>query len=444
MKTSLKYIINNRRNKKENVTLPKELEREFQYSNYIKYVSKIKKFLISCIFAYLFQLVFYIIAPKLNIIDIETAKRYGLLCIYLTIISLLSYYLFYKEEKKCNKIKKTGNMDLIIAIINLVFYSFYANVKIGWTPINFIADILNFIMVMLLLLLSRRIKPLWVLIILFLGEICFLIFNPRIVEVLPVIALSNLIFIIVMVATSIYEITVSDFMLNINLENKNKIIEEEKNKSRELLLNILPEKVANELMETGKSEPKIFEDVSVIFSDFVGFTNISSRITPKKLIEELNDIYTKFDMIIKKHNCERIKTVGDAYMAVCGMPNINKNHAENIVRAGLEIIEFVENRNKNSDIEWKLRVGIHSGTVIAGIVGVDKFIYDIFGDTVNIASRMQSNSEPCRVNISSDTYKKIKDKFICKERNSTYVKGKGQMIMYFVEKPKLGARHLTF
>ncbi|MCP4344619.1 MAG: tetratricopeptide repeat protein [Desulfobacterales bacterium] len=217
------------------------------------------------------------------------------------------------------------------------------------------------------------------------------------------------------------------------LESAHDIIKLEKSKSDKLLLNILPVRVAEDLKERGKTEPESYENVTVYFSDIVGFTNISSTLEPNFLIDELNDIFTIFDNIIEKNQCERIKTIGDAYLCVCGMPMEDPNHAENIVKSSIQIIQYLKERNQYSETEWKIRIGIHTGKVVGGVVGVKKYIYDVFGDTINTASRMESNSEPMKINISEVTYKFVKDKFEFIEREPLEVKGKGEMKMYFVK-----------
>ena len=213
----------------------------------------------------------------------------------------------------------------------------------------------------------------------------------------------------------------------------NQIIAEEKEKSDNLLLNILPVRIANDLKETGKTEPELFKDITVYFSDIVGFTSTSSNLSPKELFDELNEIFTNFDEIIEKYECERIKTIGDAYLAVGGMNRKNPQPAINIVRAALAHIEYLKKRNKTSPIKWQIRVGIHTGDVIGGVVGIKKYIYDVFGNTINLAARMEQYSEPLKINISEDTYNYVKDSFSCIERDGIVVKGKGIMRMYFVE-----------
>ncbi|MEZ4524900.1 MAG: adenylate/guanylate cyclase domain-containing protein [Desulfobacterales bacterium] len=217
------------------------------------------------------------------------------------------------------------------------------------------------------------------------------------------------------------------------LEEAHLLIMEEKAKSDKLLLNILPVRVANDLKEKGKTEPESFENVTVYFSDIVGFTNLSSHLDPKVLIDELNDIFTAFDNIVEKHHCERVKTIGDAYLCVCGMPVKNPNHAENIVLSAIEIIRYVRQRNRASAIQWQIRIGIHTGKVVGGVVGIKKYIYDVFGDTINTASRMESNSEPMKINVSEATWQILSDRFPFVEREPVSVKGKGEMKMYFVD-----------
>ncbi|MDM8516099.1 adenylate/guanylate cyclase domain-containing protein, partial [Desulfobacterales bacterium HSG16] len=151
----------------------------------------------------------------------------------------------------------------------------------------------------------------------------------------------------------------------------------ERKKAEQLLFNILPETIAKELKKKGSIKPQLYEDISVFLSDIVGFTKLSSMLDPESLIEELNDMFTAFDDIMEKHDCERIKTIGDAYLAVCGMPEKNPLHAKNIVKAALEIIKYLEERNDNSLIQWKIRIGIHSGDVVGSIVGIKKYIYDV-------------------------------------------------------------------
>ncbi len=220
----------------------------------------------------------------------------------------------------------------------------------------------------------------------------------------------------------------------------NKIISEEKQKSDDLLLNILPAEIAKELKEKGSSEAKYFDSVSIMFTDFKDFTKLSEKIPSTELIQELNYCFKEFDNIITKHGVEKIKTIGDSYMAVCGLPAKYGNHAQKMVDAALEIRDFIENYKEKRQQEGKsffeMRIGINSGEVVAGIVGIKKFAYDIWGDAVNTASRMESNGEIGKVNISEATFNLVKDDFSFDYRGEMDAKGKGKIKMYFVEPKK--------
>lgn len=221
---------------------------------------------------------------------------------------------------------------------------------------------------------------------------------------------------------------------NIKLLELQEALQEAQHKSDKLLKNILPERVAHELKEHGKSTPECFENVSVFFSDIVDFTQNAAKMEPSEVISELSSMFTVFDRIFLKHGCERIKTIGDAYLGVSGMPDTDAKHAENIIRAAIEIIEYMNERNTTSKFKWQIRVGIHSGKVVGGIVGTEKYIYDVFGDTINIAARMEKHSEPMKINISNTTRQLIGDKFSFNKRDLTEVKGKGALQMYFIDK----------
>lgn len=204
-------------------------------------------------------------------------------------------------------------------------------------------------------------------------------------------------------------------------------------KSDALLLNIIPEKIVAELKETGNTTPEQFDQVTVLFSDLYNFTEISRQLTPDLLLAELNELFTAFDKIMEHYQCERIKTMGDAYLSVCGMPQPNPNHTELIAKSALAMVNYLEDRNKSHNLTWQIRIGIHSGSVIGGVVGVKKFIYDVFGDTINIAARVEQHSAPMKINVSETTYKLIKNKFSFVPRNPIQVKGIGQMQMYFLQ-----------
>ena len=219
------------------------------------------------------------------------------------------------------------------------------------------------------------------------------------------------------------------------IEKQHSELKAEKQKSDDLLLNILPAEIAEELKESGKSAAKHFDHVSVLFTDFVDFTKAGERMTPQELVGELHTCFKKFDEIISKYNIEKIKTIGDAYLAVSGLPQSNADHAINTVRAAIEIRDFIAQRKQAMpDKSFHIRIGIHSGSVVAGIVGVKKFAYDIWGDTVNTGARMEQHGEPGKINISQATYELIKDRFECHYRGKITAKNKGEMSMYFVER----------
>lgn len=209
-------------------------------------------------------------------------------------------------------------------------------------------------------------------------------------------------------------------------------VEEERKKSDALLLNILPEEIARELKEKGKAEARHYAQVTVLFTDFVNFTKISEQYTPAKLVSEIDYYFREFDRIMLKYGIEKIKTIGDAYMAVAGLPITSEDHAEKCVKAALEIIEFV-NRSQQDGHPLHIRVGLNSGHVVAGVVGQSKYAFDIWGDTVNTAARMEQNSEAGRVNISGATFALVKDKFNVIHRGKINAKNKGEIDMYFVE-----------
>ncbi|MFM9944626.1 MAG: adenylate/guanylate cyclase domain-containing protein [Bacteroidia bacterium] len=209
-------------------------------------------------------------------------------------------------------------------------------------------------------------------------------------------------------------------------------LDEEKQKSEDLLLNILPPEIAHELKQKGKSEARQFEHVTVLFTDFVNFTGISETLSPKELVSEIDLCFKTFDDIIEKHGLEKIKTIGDAYLAVCGMPEEDSKHAINTAQAALDIRKFIIKR-KSEGGKFEIRIGMHSGPLVAGIVGVKKFAYDIWGDTVNTAARMEQKSEPGKINISGATYELIKNHFTCTHRGKIEAKNKGMIDMYFVE-----------
>ncbi len=217
-------------------------------------------------------------------------------------------------------------------------------------------------------------------------------------------------------------------------------ITKEKHRSDELLLNILPEETAEELKNTGTAKAKSFDSVTVLFTDFKDFTKLSEILTPTQLVSEINECFSAFDHIMHKHGIEKIKTIGDAYMAAGGLPTKNDTHPGDVVRAALDIKKFMDEhkikKEAAGELFFRIRIGVHTGPVVAGIVGIKKFAYDIWGDTVNTASRMESSGEIGKVNVSGTTYEIIKDDFDCIHRGKLAAKNKGEIDMYFVEGEK--------
>ena len=220
------------------------------------------------------------------------------------------------------------------------------------------------------------------------------------------------------------------------IEKQKLLLEGEKEKLETLLLNVLPESTVEELKVKGRATARNYNKVTVMFTDFKGFTSISESLTPTDLVAKLDSFFVKFDEIIEKYNIEKIKTIGDAYMCAGGIPIRNKSNPIDVVLAALDIQRVMlelntEAKNKGEN-EWGLRLGIHTGIIIAGVIGIKRFAYDIWGDTVNVASRVETNGEVGKVNVSEATYQEIKDYFICEYRGKIYAKNKGDIDMYFV------------
>ncbi|MBL7795285.1 MAG: hypothetical protein JNJ90_02185 [Saprospiraceae bacterium] len=221
---------------------------------------------------------------------------------------------------------------------------------------------------------------------------------------------------------------------NREIENQKNQIEEERHKSDRLLLNILPGEVAQELRVHGYATPRFYERATVVFTDFLNFTSLSEKLSPEQLIDELDACFLGFDEICERHGLEKIKTIGDAYMCAGGLPVPNDTHPEDAVSAALEMMEWLQKRNETNPaaVFTAMRVGVHTGPVIAGVIGKNKFAYDIWGDAVNLASRLEELGEPGRINISGATWEAVKHRFPCTYRGKKEVHNKGLVDMYFV------------
>lgn len=218
--------------------------------------------------------------------------------------------------------------------------------------------------------------------------------------------------------------TMQDYLVKLEIEQK---------KSQELLLNILPEAIAERLKKEQGIIADEFAAVSVMFADIVGFTQLSASILPKELVHLLNDIFSSFDRLAEKHGLEKIKTIGDSYMVVAGLPNPRLDHALAIADMALDMQEAIGEYRDRLGVNLSIRIGIHSGPVVAGIIGTKKFIYDLWGDTVNTASRMESHGIPDGIQISQATYELIQDKYEFEKRGLINIKGKGQMAAYLLK-----------
>ena len=223
-----------------------------------------------------------------------------------------------------------------------------------------------------------------------------------------------------------------DRILFARLQEEKELVEIEKEKSEHLLLNILPGTIAGRLKAGEKTIANGHQIVSVLFADLCGFTKLSRKTSPADLVSMLNEIFTTFDDIVKNHGVEKIKTIGDCYMLVGGLPNPRDDHAHAVADTALEMVQALERINKNRDIDLAMRIDIHSGPVVAGVIGKIKFTYDIWGDTVNVASRMESSGLPGKIHISEQTMAELNSQFNLEERGMVECKGLGQVKTFFV------------
>ena len=220
--------------------------------------------------------------------------------------------------------------------------------------------------------------------------------------------------------------------LEARVEQRTGELRQEKEKSEQLLLNILPAEIADRLMRTNESPAEHFEEATILFADIVGFTSISARIEPLQLVAGLNQIFSAFDQLTEKYGLEKIKTIGDAYMVVGGLPASRPDHCEAIANMALDMRAYMQDVKNIFGESLEIRIGINTGPVIAGVIGIKKFIYDLWGDAVNIASRMESHGKPGYIQVTHATYLKLQNKYLLEPRGTIEVKGRGEMMTYWL------------
>jgi adenylate cyclase len=220
--------------------------------------------------------------------------------------------------------------------------------------------------------------------------------------------------------------------LEARVERRTGELRQEKERSEQLLLNILPAEIADRLMRTNQSPAEHFEEATILFADIVGFTSISARIEPLQLVAGLNQIFSAFDQLTEKYGLEKIKTIGDAYMVVGGLPASRPDHCEAIANMALDMRAYMQEVENIFGESLQIRIGINTGPVIAGVIGIKKFIYDLWGDAVNVASRMESHGKPGYIQVTDATYHRLQNKYLLEPRGTIEVKGRGEMMTYWL------------
>ena len=227
-----------------------------------------------------------------------------------------------------------------------------------------------------------------------------------------------------------------DRMRLTELQLEKEMLQIEKEKSERLLLNILPRAIADRLKGGEKTIAETYQSVTVLFADLVGFTNLSRHTDASEIVDMLNQIFTKFDHLVERHGLEKIKTIGDSYMVVGGLPVVRQNHAQVVASLALEMIEAISELNVETSAERAIRIGINTGPVVAGIIGRKKFSYDLWGSTVNLAARLESGGLPGRIHVSQTTYEELCGQFTFTERGVIHAKGVGDITTYFLNGPR--------
>src|SRR5690606_23983323 len=231
---------------------------------------------------------------------------------------------------------------------------------------------------------------------------------------------------------SAIEMALYKYSIESELKKKSMELEQEKKKNDQLLRSILPSAVISELKDRGIVSPRLYKSTTILFSDFEACSDSNDIIPAEILIDELNELFARMDLIVRSYGLEKLKSYGDMYMICGGLPVETNDHAEKIIHAAIEMKNFLEERNQFSRYKWRMKAGINTGQVVAGTIGINKPTYDVWGDAVNVASRLEKLSEPGKINISQTTYALIKDVFDCEYRGKLVVKGKGKIDMFFV------------
>ncbi len=231
---------------------------------------------------------------------------------------------------------------------------------------------------------------------------------------------------------SAIEMALYKYSIESELKKKSMELEQEKKKNDQLLRSILPSAVISELKDRGIVSPRLYKSTTILFSDFEACSDSNEIIPAEILIDELNELFARMDLIVRSYGLEKLKSYGDMYMICGGLPVETNDHAEKIIHAAIEMKNFLEERNQFSRYKWRMKAGINTGQVVAGTIGINKPTYDVWGDAVNVASRLEKLSEPGKINISQTTYALIKDVFDCEYRGKLVVKGKGKIDMFFV------------
>jgi adenylate cyclase len=251
--------------------------------------------------------------------------------------------------------------------------------------------------------------------------------------VLMLVVINSILLVIYLFAAKSFQFAREKFMLEGIINKRTEELLDQKEKVDDLLSNMLPKVTADQLKKTGRARTQKYSMVSILFSDIEGFTRIAEQMNPEILVDELDKFFFKFDSLVEEFNIEKIKTIGDAYMAAGGIPERNRTNPVDVVLAAMSIMQYMKQLKTDNQYFWDLRIGIHTGPIIAGVVGQKKLSYDIWGDSVNIASRMESSGEAGRINISGSTWEFVKDFFVCEYRGKMPVKYKGNIDMYFIK-----------